>query len=291
MTLIANPQVRNLTPALVEVAHKNLPNAAPPKILAEDEAVEIAFDGDDKATRTALAAEPLDIITSPDTDRKKQLLIADMESTIIEEECLDELADELNIRPQIADITARAMAGELEFEAALRARVDLLAGLPEAALDALYDRIHIMAGAAELIGTMRAHGAYCALVSGGFTFFTKRIAARLGFDTHYSNQLEIIDKTLSGQVGEPILGPQSKADILRALCEQLKISPAQTIAVGDGSNDIHMIREAGLGIAYRGKPVLAEAATANLRYGDLTALLYIQGYQKHEFAKADNGGG
>lgn len=234
---------------------------------------------------------PVDINIIPDEGRRKpkKLLVADMESTIIEQEMIDELADYVGLRDQISTITARAMRGELEFESALRERVGLLAGLDARVLDDVYDkRVTRMPGAQTLIKTMKAHGAYCALVSGGFTIFTEKIAKRLGFDEHQANVLEIENGKLTGRVREPILGREAKRAALMRLTSKLGLAPRDTLAVGDGANDLDMIGAAGLGVAFRAKPKVQEAARAIpngavITHGDLTALLYLQGYRREEF--------
>jgi phosphoserine phosphatase len=226
---------------------------------------------------------PIDIALVSAGHRRKKLLIADMESTIIEQECLDELAQYRGLRDRISAITARAMRGELDFEAALRQRVSLLEGLEVGALEELYDRLTLSPGASTLLATMRAHGAKCALVSGGFTYFTQRIAARLGFDTHQANTLDIVDNRLAGTVGEPILGREAKLATLVRLQGELGLQAAETLAVGDGANDLGMIKAAGLGVAYRAKPIVAAEAAVSITHGDLTALLHLQGYRRDEF--------
>jgi phosphoserine phosphatase len=224
--------------------------------------------------------------------RKKRLIVADMESTIIEQEMLDELADYIGERKRISDITERAMRGELDFEGALKERVGLLKDLGAGTLDEAYDkRVTAMPGAATLVSTMRRHGAYAALVSGGFTVFTSKVAERFGFDTHQANTLVIAKGRLTGTVTEPILGREAKLAALRRFTEELKLTPADTLAVGDGANDLDMLGAAGLGVAFRAKPKVREAAAAFpggavVTHGDLTALLYLQGYRADEFAAA-----
>lgn len=218
------------------------------------------------------------------TNRRKQLLVADMESTIIEQECLDELADLLNLRPQIADITERAMRGEIDFEPALRERVALLKGLEEQTLEQIYlERVTLMPGAQTLIATMNAHGAICALVSGGFSYYAQKIADRLGFDRWRSNTLIIENGQLAGTVDEPILGRDAKAEFLQTWQQELGLPQTASLAVGDGSNDLAMIGLAGFGIAFRAKPLVAEAAKISITYGDLTGLLYLQGFKEADF--------
>lgn len=221
--------------------------------------------------------------------RKRRLLVADMESTIIEQEMIDELAEYVGLRDKISKITDRAMRGELDFETALKERVGMLAGLDALVLDEVYEkRVTLMPGAETLIRTMKAHGAYCALVSGGFTVFTARVAKRLGFDEHQANVLEIEHGKLTGRVMEPILGRAAKRQALERIARRLGLDMAETMAVGDGANDLDMLAAAGLGVAFRAKPKVQEAvrALANgavINYGDLTALLFLQGYADSEF--------
>jgi phosphoserine phosphatase len=234
----------------------------------------------------ALAARPIDInlVAADAARRRKKLLVADMESTIIEQECLDELAARVGLGERISEITVRAMRGELVFEAALKERVALLKGLDAAILEDIYaSRVTLMSGAATLVATMRRHGAHCALVSGGFSFFSERIAARLHFDSQQANTLEIVDGKLAGSVRQPILGREAKLASLKRLTRALQLDACDTLAVGDGANDLSMLRAAGLGVAFRAKPIVAAAAAVRIEHGDLTALLYLQGYARHEF--------
>lgn len=231
-----------------------------------------------------LAVDANIVIADPVTRRKK-LLVADMESTIIGQECLDELAEHVGLRERISAITERAMQGKADFRAALVERVGLLAGLGESALEEVWrERITVTPGARTLVATMRRHGAHAALVSGGFNYFTDRVAAAMGFDSAQANILEIADGRLTGRVREPILGREAKLGALERLRGTLGLDPALTLAVGDGANDLAMLEAAGLGVAFRGKPVLAARADAAVTHGDLTALLYLQGYRKEEFA-------
>jgi phosphoserine phosphatase len=207
-----------------------------------------------------------------------------MESTIIVNEMVDELAGLVGIGAEVAEITRRAMNGEIGFKDALRERVALLGGLEAETLAETCERIVFMPGAKTLVATMRAHGARCALVSGGFRVFTGYVAPRAGFDWHYANDLVVRDGVVAGTVTEPILGREAKREALVSLCRELKLEPADTIAVGDGANDIDMIRAAGIGVAFRAKPVLKAAAPVAIDHGDLTALLYLQGYRQSEFA-------
>ncbi len=199
-------------------------------------------------------------------------------------ECIDEVADFAGVRGRVAAITERAMRGELDFEEALRARVALVAGLPEAELQSVYDqRVSLTPGARVLVRTMRANGVVTALVSGGFTFFTERVAAAAGFEIHQANRLLAADGRLSGRVGEPVLGRAAKLEALRRIAGERDIALGEALAVGDGANDLGMIEAAGLGVAFRAKPIVAEQARASIRHGDLTALLYLQGYSVEEF--------
>ena len=235
----------------------------------------------------ALAPRPIDInlVPAEAARRRKKLLVADMESTIIEQECLDELAARVGLRERISEITSRAMRGELAFEAALTERVALLKGVDAGILEDIYaSRVTLMPGAATLVATMRRHGAHCALVSGGFDFFSERIAARLQFDSQQANRLEIVEGRLAGSVRQPILGREAKLASLIRLTRELELDASETLAVGDGANDLSMLRAAGLGVAFRAKPIVAAAAAARIEHGDLTALLYLQGYARHEFA-------
>jgi len=234
----------------------------------------------------AASAEPIDvnIIPGATTPRRKRLLVADMEATIIEQECLDELASFVGLRDRVAGITKRAMRGELDFEAALKERVALLAGIGSHVLEAVYNRVSLMPGAAMLVATMHAHGARCVLVSGGFTFFAARVAARLGFDTYQANVLEMAGDRVAGTVAMPILGREAKRAVLERLRDEKGLNESETLAVGDGANDLGMIKAAGLGVAFRAKPIVAAEARASIVHGDLTALLYLQGYRREEFA-------
>jgi phosphoserine phosphatase len=232
--------------------------------------------------RQVLDDLPVDVIAQPAEGRRKRLLLADMESTLIDNEMLDELADFVGLRAQIAGITARAMNGELDFEGALDARVALLKGLGTEVLEQAAERITFMPGARALVQTMRAQGALTVLVSGGFTFYTAKVRATLGLDRDYANTLEIADGRLTGRVRRPILGKQAKYDTLVRLAAELGLPLAATLAVGDGANDLAMILAAGLGIAYRAKPSVAAAAKWRIDHGDLTALLYAQGYRAAE---------
>lgn len=236
--------------------------------------------------RTALEDVAIDVIVQPEASRRKALFLADMDSTMIGQECIDELAACVGLKDLVSAITERAMRGEIAFEPALRERVALLKGVPLSVVDEIIrDRITLTPGGYELVHTMRANGAYTALVSGGFTVFTGPISAAIGFDEHRSNVLLAQDGILTGEVADPILGKQAKLDSLVELRSRFGLRPEQTLAVGDGANDLAMLGEAGLGIAFRAKPAVAAAADARLEHADLTALLYAQGYTGGEIVR------
>ncbi len=229
----------------------------------------------------------IDLALQKADGRKKHMLIADMDSTMIQQECIDELADEAGVGTYVASITARAMNGELDFEDALRERVGLLKGLPIAVIDQVIEkRITLMPGGPTLLATMKANGSYAALVSGGFTAFTARIAATLGFDENRANTLLTDGDTLSGQVADPILGKQAKLDALNDITARLGISPQDAVAVGDGANDLAMLNAAGMGVALHAKPSVQAQSQIRINHGDLTALLYLQGYARADFIDA-----
>ncbi|MHA3840175.1 phosphoserine phosphatase SerB [Sphingomonas aestuarii] len=255
----------------------------------EGEAADLRFDGDPVVARNALEGvfARTDAIVQPAEGREKKLVVADMDSTMITVECIDELADYAGIKPQIAEVTEAAMRGELDFAAALHARVALLKGLEEAAIDrCLAERVRDSDGAATLIGTMRARGAKSVLVSGGFTRFADPVGARIGFDRVIANTLLVDAARLAGAVGKPIVDATTKQATLLAEAAALGIPLSATMAIGDGANDLAMIREAGLGVAYRAKPVVAVAAGARLDHAPLSALLHAQGIARREWVKA-----
>lgn len=293
LTLIANPAARPLEEPDIAQARDALPHAGAADWLSKSEACDIPFTPDagepDAAladrVRAALGNAPFDVIIQPMERRRKRLLVADMDSTLIGQECIDEIAGLLGIKARVAAITERAMRGELAFELALRERVALLEGLEEKALQAVFEeRITLNAGARTLARTMRANGALTVIVSGGFTHFTARVMERAGFDAHQANELEIRDEKLTGRVIEPILGRQAKLDALRRHRRSLGLRREETLGLGDGANDLAMIAEAGLGIAYHAKPIVAAAADARIDHGDLTGVLFAQGYRRGEFA-------
>ncbi|QNE31427.1 phosphoserine phosphatase SerB [Sphingomonas sp. NBWT7] len=253
----------------------------------EGDAADIVFASAPAAARSALESvfDCVDVVVQPLEGRAKRLLVADMDSTMITVECIDELADYAGIKPQIAAITEAAMRGEFDFAAALNARVALLAGLDAVAIERCRrERVRLMPGARALVRTMRAHGARTVLVSGGFTAFADAVGAEIGFDRVIANTLTITDGRLTGTVGKPIVDSRTKEATLRAERADLGLSDSATLAVGDGANDLAMIGVAGLGVAYRAKPVVAEAAAARIDHGDLTALLWAQGIGRRDWA-------
>lgn len=254
--------------------------------LDEGQAADLLFVSHPDAARAALeGALPFtDVIVQPAAHREKTLLVADMDSTMITVECIDELADYAGIKPQIAEVTERAMRGELDFASALDARVALLAGLDEGAIDrCLAERVRNSPGAEILVKTMRARGAMTVLVSGGFTRFADPVGARLGFERVIANVLEVAKGQLTGTVTKPIVDSATKETTLLAAAAERGLDLARTLAVGDGANDLAMIRKAGLGVAYRAKPIVAAAAGARIDHGDLTALLYAQGIARADW--------
>jgi phosphoserine phosphatase len=285
ITLIAKPG--KLQPALVE-SLRNAWGGQSAQWLAADEAVEFAVD-----TKPAnlwhvwadVQEMGVDLVCQPLIGRRKIMLLADMDSTMIQQECIDELADEAGVGARVADITARAMNGELDFEAALIERVGLLRGMDETVIGhVLATRITHMPGAETLLATMKANGGHAALVSGGFTAFTAQVSAQLGFDENCANTLLIEDGKLTGDVGRPILGKAAKVQALAEITARIGITQDEVIAVGDGANDLGMLHAAGTGVALHAKPSVAAECDVRINHGDLTALLYIQGYAKTEFA-------
>jgi len=266
--------------------------------LAPERACDIALEGpvigsqstsiQDQAL-TALNGHAVDIALQPIAGRRKKLLIADMDSTMVVGETLDELAAYAGLKDKVAVITARAMHGELDFKSALRERVSMLAGLSESALAETYENLELMPGAASLVATMKDGGAHTALVSGGFDYFTARVADRLGFDMDSANKLDIDNGHLTGTVVDPIRDRNAKRDTLVSLCKQLRLNTEAALAVGDGANDLAMIQHAGLGVAYHAKPAFREAARFRVDHGDLTTLLFYQGYRHDEIVSSKKG--
>jgi phosphoserine phosphatase len=293
MTYVATLIAPELDAAALARARAELPDAGAPVWLAAGIAADIAFDGDGANSRVVAerlrqsAGHGIDVVVQPAAHRRKKLFLADMDSTMIGQECIDELADYAGLKAHVAAITERAMRGEIAFEPALRERVALLEGLKVSVVDeVLRDRIRLTPGARALVGTMRAHGAHTALVSGGFTLFTDRVAAMIGFNENRANTLTVIDgHKLAGTVAEPIFGRDGKRAALIELRQELRLAKEETMAVGDGANDLDMIVEAGLGVAYHAKPKVAAAAAARIDHADLTALLYVQGYRREEFVE------
>ncbi len=291
-TFVSNPQAPALTDALITRAAQALGIAGQTQWLGKDVAADLVLESAQNpraladAFRGAVEPYPVDVIVQPVAGRRKKLFLADMDSTMIRQECIDELADFVGLKVQVSNITERAMRGELAFEPALRERVALLKGLDVSVIaEILKERIHYMPGGRELVRTMRAHGAYTALVSGGFTLFTGPVSQAIGFHEHRSNELIVSDGKLAGLVAEPILGKEAKLATLKELARINQLQPHETMAVGDGANDLAMLQDAGLGVAYHAKPAVAEAAAARVDYSDLTALLYAQGYNHHEFVR------
>jgi phosphoserine phosphatase len=291
-SLISEPAAPAIDPAMVRLAAATLPQPNTHHWLHPGIAVDIFFTPEpgthnrETADRLRAAlADTVDVVVQPVVNRRKKLFLADMDSTMIGQECIDELADFAGLKPHVAAITERAMRGEIAFEPALRERVALLKGLPSAIVEkVIAERVTLTPGARTLVATVRANGAYACLVSGGFTLFTGPIAKNIGFDENRANTLLIgEDGHFRGEVAEPILGREAKLATLMELAETLRLSQGDTLAVGDGANDLPMIQAAGLGVAYHAKPIVAENAAARIDHGDLTALLYLQGYRREEF--------
>jgi phosphoserine phosphatase len=291
LTLIGNAESAPLESIHIERVLECLELPAETDWLAEKEACDLLIDsslGAESITekaRNALAGDAIDIVCTRIEGRRKKLLISDMDSTIIHQECIDELADAFGIGPQIREITAIVIRGDISFPEALRKRIGLMKGMDIKTLEKVYEqRITLKPGARTLVQTMRHHGAYCILVSGGFTYFTSRIAARLGFHDHQGNELFFDQGKLTGKAQDQILGRSAKLDTLMALCDEKNLSPAEVLAVGDGANDMKMIQAAGLGVAFHDHSgSLRDQTNARIEHGDLTALLYIQGFRKSEF--------
>jgi phosphoserine phosphatase len=296
-TLIAPPGAV-LPDGVERVAALHLPGAGPPAWLDSGRALDVPFMPPEKidgraaadALRAALHAvggAPVDVVVQRAAGRRKRLLLADMDSTMIGQECIDELADFIGQKACVAAITERAMRGEIEFAPALRERVAVLKGLPAAVVDeVIATRITLTPGGPALVRTMRSHGAHACLVSGGFTVFTAKVAALIGFDENRGNRLVVGDDgRFAGIVLEPILGRDAKLETLKELRHKLGVARSDTLVVGDGANDLAMIDDAGLGVAFHAKPVVAQSAAARIDHGDLTALLFAQGYRREEFVE------
>ncbi|MEJ0013365.1 MAG: phosphoserine phosphatase SerB [Bauldia sp.] len=290
-TLIARPQNASDLEAAATACGAAV-SVSRSDVLAANEAIDLFFSSPDfiethRATLEAkIAGRPVDVVVQPVANRRKRLLVADMDSTIIGQECIDDLADFVGLKAKVAAITDRAMRGEIEFEPALRERVSLLAGLPVDTIDkVIAERVTLNPGAKALVWTMRANGATAILVSGGFTAFAEKVAAMVGFNESRANVLLTAHGELTGKVEEPILGRSAKLATLEDAMIRLSIPEERTLAVGDGANDLAMIRRASLGVAYHAKPKVAEAAAARIDHADLTALLYAQGYKRHQFVE------
>jgi len=291
-TLISDPAKPALDDAAIALAVGVLTTAQDMRVLDPGIAVDLPFTpsgADDQAIaqrlRTALGGLRIDVVVQPLAGRRKTLFVADMDSTMIGQECIDELADYVGLKAHVAAITERAMRGEIAFEPALRERVALLKGLPVAVVDeVIRERITLTPGARTLVATMRKNGGTTCLVSGGFTLFTSRVGAMIGFDENRGNTLIVEDGRLAGRVEEPILGREAKLVTLIELRDRLGLAASETLAAGDGANDLAMIEAAGLGVAYHAKPKVADAAHARIDHSDLTALLYLQGYARVDFA-------
>jgi phosphoserine phosphatase len=286
VTVLAAPGARGLEAALVE-SLRNAWGGGDAVWLCPDEAAEFAIGvmPDNQWDVWAdLQAAGVDLVVQPAAGRRKMMLLADMDSTMIEQECIDELAAEAGVGPRVAEITARAMNGELDFEAALDERVGLLAGLDADVIEKVLEtRITLMQGGALLLATMKENGAYAALVSGGFTAFTSKVAATLGFDENRANTLLVEGGKLTGEAGRPILGQAAKVQALEEITARLGLTDADVLAVGDGANDLGMLTRAGTGVALHAKPAVQAQCDVRINHGDLTALLYLQGYSRDQF--------
>jgi len=293
ITLIGDANSRPVEPAHIEQVRHMLAATGEDVWLGEHEACDLFFESAEpvatlqEQTRKALSGLKIDAACTPAAGRRKKLFISDMDSTVIDQECIDELADAYGVGDQVREITAATIAGHIGFSESLRQRTAWMKGLDQGLLEKVYtDRISLKTGAQTLLRTMRHHDVYCILVSGGFNFFASRIARRIGFNTSLANELEFEDGKMTGKVREPILGRTAKRDTLVRLCEQMDLLPSDVLAVGDGANDIKMIEAAGLGVAFHGAKAVKKPADACIDHGTLTALLYMQGYRKSQFASA-----
>lgn len=288
LTLLAPPTRPELTDAAVREAARGR-TLTTVRWLAPGAAVEAQVDGPDVVDDEAWARwqeQGLDLVVQPDGPRRRRVLVADMDSTMIEQECVDELAAHAGVGERVAEITDRAMNGELDFAAALHERVALLQGLPESVIaTVLEERVSFTPGGAVLVATMRAQGAYTALVSGGFTQFTQVVADRLGFQEHRANTLQARDGRLTGEVVPPVLGKEAKVAAMEQIVARLGLSTRDVVAVGDGANDLPMLQRAGTGLALHAKPVVATQVPVRVNHADLTAVLFLQGYTEQEFAR------
>ncbi|MEP3525930.1 MAG: phosphoserine phosphatase SerB [Hyphomicrobiales bacterium] len=287
-TLISDPKNPQITGEIIGMVADALDRMIVVSWLDEQAACDFDLNANEVERIQALAPQlnalKIDCAIQKTSERRKTVLVADMDSTMIEQECIDELADAIGIKDKVSNITERAMRGEIEFDPALRERVLLLKGLPLSKIDEVIENhITLRAGGRQLVQTMKAKGGYTALVSGGFTMFTSRIAAMLGFDENRANTLLTEEDRLSGMVQEPILGSDAKVTAVQEICAKLKITPSNVMAIGDGANDLGMIKLAGSGVAVHAKPKVAEEADIAINHGDLTALLYLQGYSSNEF--------
>ena len=293
-TLICDPAAPALDDAVLDRVRAALPASSAPRWLNRNAAADLLFvpTGANAQTRAitdrlraVVAGLPTDVVVQHIAHRRKMLLVADMDSTMIGQECIDELAEKVGVKSQVAAITERAMKGEITFEPALRERLALLEGLPiEVIAEVFTQRIRPTPAASTLVRTMRAHGAHTCLVSGGFTLFSAQVAALIGFDEHRANRLLFADGRMTGRIDEPIIGPEGKLEALLELRAQLGLEASETLAVGDGANDVPMLVAAGLGVAFHAKPKVVAAVEARIDHGDLTALLYLQGYPRSAFA-------
>ena len=288
LILIARPGSSALDAGVLDRVRRLVP--VEPRWLADAEALELPLasqaTGLEDALRHELAGLPIDVAIVPGNNRRKRLLLADMDSTIIEQEVVDELAAVAGVGAAVSAITERTMRGELAFEPALMERVALLEGLPATEIENIIrDRITLTPGGRTLVATMKAHGAFTAIVSGGFTAFTGHVAETVGFESHEANKLIVEGGRLTGRVGEPILGKAAKVEALHRLAARLAIATDDVIAVGDGANDIAMLQLAGLGVAFQGKPAVRAAADVRIDHADLSALLYLQGFRQNEFVR------